>query len=316
MEQKKEQIATLIIGNFDGIHLGHQELLKQAWQLKIKDGVKSVLLTFDPHPADFLAKAAPPLLTTKEEKTLLLKYWFGVTEVVFLPFDAKMANLTPEEFVEQYIFQYYSLKNIIVGFNFHFGKDGSGDAKLLSQIAASHGANCTIVTPVEDNNGNIISSTAIRKSLQDGNLDQANAMLGYWYNICGKVIHGNEFGRTIGFPTANIAFPEGKVVPKYGVYAVVCSFFGQAWTGVANIGYRPTIDENCKALLLETNVLTDIDLPLYNEQMRVFLGKYIRPEQKFDSIQQLKEQIAKDKAAAEQFIDELPDNSHLPKFFK
>jgi riboflavin kinase/FMN adenylyltransferase len=284
----------MALGNFDGVHKGHQAVIGMAATLAGQTGRPLGVLTFDPHPARFFKPDLPPFaLTTLDQKLALLER-LGVDLAVVLPFDAALAALAPDAFAANILHERLGLSHAVAGYDFTFGKGRAGSTETLRSLGAQLGFGVTTVEPV--GNGMPYSSTAIRQALSDGAPATAAAMLGRWWRIAGTVAHGDKRGRTIGFPTANIALGD-YLRPRLGVYAVRMHVPGQPrpFDGVANLGSRPTVDG--QETRLEVH-LFDVALDLYGQVVEVELLEFIRPEQKFDGLPALKAQIAVDSASA------------------
>lgn len=250
------------------------------------------VVTFFPHPKEFFSGCARPLLTPLEEKSRQLAC-LGVDQLVLLPFNAELANLDAPTFVERILIQDLQATHISVGSDFHFGQGRSGNAELLRAIATHHNIPVTIVPLHNDTEGRI-SSSRIRQALVNGDLTKANQLLGRPYTMTGQVVLGQQLGRTIGFPTANLKLPSDKFIPRQGVYSVKA--FGilpnqKPLLGVMNIGNRPTVAG--QDLSVEVH-LFDWQGDIYGEVFTVSLERFIRPERKFESLDALKEQIAQD----------------------
>jgi len=255
-------------------------------------GAYATVVTFSPHPHEYFSRKARPLLTPVAEKTWQLAR-LGIHQLVMLPFNAALAELSPKEFVENILLEGLHAQRISVGSDFHFGKGRSGNAQTLTDIAAAHGVPVVQVA-LKHEAGDRISSSRIREALQTGQLETATKLLGRPYLLIGKVIKGKQLGRTIGFPTANLQLPEKKYLPRTGVYSV--RVYGAAnhdepLKGVMNIGTRPTVEG--RSLSVEVHILNWAG-DLYGQMLTISLEKFVRPEQKFDSLEALKTQIQQD----------------------
>ncbi|MGI5891489.1 MAG: riboflavin biosynthesis protein RibF [Bacillota bacterium] len=312
--QQNRNSRIVAIGNFDGLHLGHRALLEELHNKSAKMNLTAGVMTFEPHPLKFFSGKGPDLFFTKEQKRDFLYRFFAVDEVYFLPFDSVLANLSPRQFVQEILVDKYNCRHVIVGFNFLFAKDVAGNAELLRDICRDYDINVSIIPPVVCNYG-LISSSSIRAKLVQGDLEAANSMLGYCYFISGKVIKGQQLGRTIDFPTANIVPPEHNPLPAYGVYAVRGECDGQTWDGMANLGYRPTVARQ-KQLLLEVHLFNEKDLDLYGRELRIYFCHHLRPERCFSNFEQLKDQLTKDYADTKRYFEHFSGNQHLPKPIK
>ncbi len=262
----------------------------------------ATVVTFNPHPQEFFSGQAKALLTPPDEKVLQLAK-MGVEQLVLLPFARELANLSAEEFVAEILLRQLRSRHISVGEDFRFGRKRAGTAQLLQAIAAQDGIDVTIV-PLQTLDGERISSSLIREHLLNGNLPDANRLLGRSYTLVGSVVQGQQLGRKIGFPTANLQVPPEKFLPRYGVYAVrvhtpQLNADGTPINGVMNIGQRPTV--NGLHLTLEVH-LFDWSGDLYGQTLTVSLEQFLRPEQKFASLDALKTAIQADCEAARQIL--------------
>lgn len=297
--------TSIALGNFDGIHRGHQRVItpaiahaQQAQQTVIAgrsqpETLCPTVVTFDPHPREFFTGNLKRLLTPLPEKAELLSQ-LGIEQLVLLPFDRTLAALSPEEFVRDILIQKLKVQHISIGLDFCFGRSRSGNSTDLRLIASEMGVEVSIA-PLFKEEGDRISSSAIRAALIDGKLAIANQLLGRPYSLRGEVVHGQKLGRKIGFPTANIEFSATKFLPKYGVYAVQVSGtpFSTPQPGILNVGCRPTVDPDAVNPTVEVH-LFNVDQQLYGETLTLELLHYLRPEQKFESLDHLKAQIKQD----------------------
>ena len=281
--------TAVALGNFDGIHLGHRQVISPV--LKADGNARATVVTFNPHPREFFAGEPRSLLTPQEEKVLHLES-IGVEQFVLLPFNRELASLTPQQFVEQILVDQLQAQQISVGADFCFGCKRTGTAKDLQAIAATFGIGVTIV-PLLLFHGTRISSSAIREALMTGDVQTANRMLGRPYRLIGQVVKGQQIGRAIGFPTANLQLLSDKLVPRQGVYGVRIAGIhsDQSLLGVMNIGNRPTV--NGVAQTIEVHLL-DWSGDLYGRTLIVELEEFIRAEKKFGSLEELKAQIHAD----------------------
>jgi riboflavin kinase / FMN adenylyltransferase len=286
------------IGSFDGLHLGHQAVLTQLAAQGREYRLPVTLITFEPQPREyFMPEEAPPRLTRFREKLEVLRHC-GVDRVVCLRFNAWLASLTADEFIQRIMLDGLAVKYLVVGDDFRFGKGRIGDYALLEQAGKTHGF--PVVTMPTFNIGNHrVSSTRIRVALNEGDFSSAEALLGRPYWMSGRVAHGDKRGRTIGFPTANI-FLHRNAVPVNGVFAVeMCGIDDRPIPGVANVGTRPTVDGS--RALLEVH-LFDFDRDIYGRHVQVSFLKKLRPERKFESFELLKRQIELDAEQARAFF--------------
>lgn len=290
---------AVALGNFDGLHLGHQKLLRQARTLADEQGGDVLLLTFDPHPLAVLTDAAPALLTGREEKRRLAAE-LGVDCLLELPFTPELAAMSAEDFVQKILYEQLRADLLAVGFNFRFGARGRGDVGTLKSLDKLF-AMQTLVLPPFEVDGEAVSSSRIRGLLAKGEARAANRLLGRSFALCGRVIHGQELGRKLGFATANMAAKAGLALPAYGVYAARAKVAGGDFAAVVNIGVRPTVGE-AAAPVIEAHLLDVEGLDLYGQELRLEMVAEIRPERKFADLAALTAQIAKDKEVARQLL--------------
>jgi riboflavin kinase/FMN adenylyltransferase len=289
--------SAIALGNFDGVHLGHQKVLEPILAFTDEPAGERPYLTavtFTPHPREFFSGKSWQLLTPLPEKVEQLEK-LGIEQLVLLPFDRELAQLTPQQFVEEILVKQLQARRVSVGEDFCFGHRRAGTAADLQQLAAKFDVGVTVCTLKNCSDGGEavrISSSLIRQALAGGDIPQANRMLGRAYSLRGKVVRGQQLGRTLGFATANLALPPEKFLPANGVYGVsVFLEAGGKIPGVMNIGCRPTVAG--KEPTVEVHLL-DWSGDLYGQQLAVSLEEFLRPEQPFPSLDALKAQIAAD----------------------
>ena len=300
--QPEHRGNVVTIGNFDGVHLGHQAIIEQLKKQAKKFNVPATLMTFQPNPQDFFAgDAAPNKLSRFHDKMQLLKR-YGVDRVICIPFNQTLAELTAEDFINKILIQGLHAKHLVIGDDFQFGKNRQGDFHLLQASGKKHGFDVEN-TPTFLLDNERVSSTRIRQALAEGNLEKTQKLLGRPYHISGKVGHGDKRGRTIGFPTANIRLKQ-QIAPTNGVYAVKITGLNDLHSntqyGVANLGVRPTVDGSL--YLLEIH-LFDFNQDIYGKRINVHFEDYIRPEQKFNGLDALVAQIKQDTETAKTFFN-------------
>lgn len=280
------------IGTFDGVHLGHQKIITQITAAARDKDCDSLVLTFFPHPRMVLQEGTEmKQLNTIEEKTMLLGQ-LGVDHLVIHPFDKAFSRMTAEEFVKVVLVDTFRLKKIIIGYDHRFGRNRTADINDLITFGETYGFEVAQIS-AEELNDVSISSTKIRTALNEGNIELANNYLGYPYAVTGEVVKGQQLGRTIGYPTANISVREDyKLIPQNGVYVVKSTIQGKTVFGMMNIGNRPTV--NGTSQTIEVHFL-DFEQDLYNQTISVSLLKRLRSEQKFPSLDALKAQLLQDK---------------------
>jgi riboflavin kinase/FMN adenylyltransferase len=285
----------LAIGVFDGVHLGHRSVLHRALDdARAGDGT-AVAVTFDPHPAKILRPAGAPRLLTATEHKLRLISGLGIESVLVIRFTAEFAATPPEEFVLQLHAASHPLREICVGHEWSFGRGRAGNLEMLRKLGDRLGFD-EVGVPAVQIDGEIVSSTAIRAAVENGDLSRAGRLLGRDYSVLGTVIRGDKLGRSLGFPTANLS-AHNEQFPPNGVYAVSAVWRDQPLKGVANLGVRPTIHSETGERLLEIH-LFDFDRDIYDEDVEVTFVSCLRAEQKFSSLDALKAQISRDVAEA------------------
>lgn len=291
-----DQRAVVTIGAYDGVHLGHRAVIRQVREKAAAIGALSVVVTFDRHPASVVRPdAAPRLLTTAEQKIELLSQT-GVDAVVVVPFSAEQAKETPVDFVTRVLVNALRTQAVIVGSDFHFGHMRQGNITLLREMGERHDFTCEplVLVPRADGVNEPVSSTAIRRALAGGEIDSATRMLGRVHEVRGVVIEGDQRGRTIGFPTANVNIPSGMCLPADGVYAGIYRRpDGTEHTCAINLGRRPTFYANQDYSLLEVYLL-DFSGDLYGEEAAVQFVAFLRSEKQFGGLDELKAQLVKD----------------------
>jgi len=281
----------LAIGVFDGVHLGHQAVIRRALEAARRDGGAAVAVTFDPHPVRVLRPdQAPRLLTSTEHKLRLIRD-LGVAHQLVIHFDQAFAATPPEDFIRALVSAARPLREICVGFEWSFGKGRAGNLALLERLGAELGF-AEVGVPAVENDGEIISSTLIRRAVENGELPRAARLLGREFTILGTVVEGDRLGRRLGFPTANLS-AHNEQFPPNGVYAVEARRGDRRLPGVANIGVRPTVKDAGGERLLEVHLL-DFDEEIYGEDLEIAFRKFLRPERRFGSLDELRGQIASD----------------------
>jgi riboflavin kinase/FMN adenylyltransferase len=296
--------SVITIGAYDGVHLGHRVVIEQVRRRAEQEHAKSVVVTFDRHPASIVRpESAPRLLTSTDQKMELLEST-GIDAVVVVPFDEHQAAESPESFVDRVLVGCLATKVIVVGEDFHFGRHRDGNVDLLRKVGVDADFEVEPIQLVQRLDGvdEPVSSTAIRRALAGGDIERANAMLGRPYEMCGQVFTGDQRGRLLGFPTANVAVPSGMCLPADGVYAGWYERPNGDVHGCAiNLGRRPTFYEHADASLLEAHLL-DVDVDLYGENARVKFTHFLRSERKFDGVDALIAQLSQDVNSARELL--------------
>lgn len=293
-------VAT--VGTFDGVHLGHREIIKHLNKVAHDSNGESVLITFDPHPRHVIDPTGDEvrLLTLTEEKIWLLNKT-GLDYMLIIPFDAEFASLTFDHFVAEYLSEKLKVKHVVVGYDHAFGKGREGNFERLSELGKMMGFTCEQIDERKVN-GQVVSSTRIRNFLAEGDVTHANELLGHEFFIFGEVVQGNRLGNTIGFPTINLGhFARHKLIPAMGVYASRVEIDGIMYQGMTNIGVRPTLDAS--DLTIETHIF-DFDQDIYGKRVVVTFTGWIREERKFTGLQELMGQLVMDKSRALEIFSE------------
>lgn len=306
-ELKNKYPATVIaLGTFDGLHLGHTDVINTARDYAERSGLKLAVFTFSNHPLALIRPDLVPVRIISAEEKIKLLESFGVDYLINIPFTEDFAALSPDEFLDR--LACFNYRCLVVGENFTYGFLGSGKTEMLERSGRKNGFD-VIVRPLVKMNGNVVSSTGIRNLIQAGHIEYANRMLGRAYAITGKIVHGEQRGRKLGFPTANIELLHGEMaVPAPGVYAVTASIEGSIYEGMGNIGNNPTFND-VEHARLEVN-LFNCSGDLYGKTMSVQFHKYIRAEKKFSGVEELCRQIEEDKKAIKTYFlnkKQLPD---------
>jgi riboflavin kinase/FMN adenylyltransferase len=279
--------TTFALGYFDGIHLGHQELLKKVKEISSNDNTLSGIFTFTEHPLHFiLPEYVPELLTTNIEKSCLVqKYKFDYN--IFQKIDDHFMKMTAEDFIVNVLVKRLNIKNIVIGFNYHFGYKGKGNAEVLKKYEEKYGFKTYIIPPIsiEDN---IVSSTLIRGMIKEGNMEDVSRYLGRNFSVRGNVVSGKKLGRQINIATANIEIDENKIMPHTGVYVTKTEVNGNMYESVTNVGYNPTFTNH--PFSVETHIL-DFEKEIYGKLIKVEFLHKLRDEKRFNDIDELVQQM-------------------------
>lgn len=290
-EKERQQVPlAMALGNFDGVHKGHQLLLHNCVKESQINSWSSAVLLWNPHPAQILkSEQKMKFLNTPEQKYQLMEA-LGIRYLFLLPFNAQIAALSPVEFVQKYLVDLLGVKKVFVGFNYSFGQKGSGTPELLQTLGKERGFAVAVTEPVQVD-GELVSSSLIRQKFREGDIPAAAKLLGYDPVLEGKVVTGKQRGSGMGFPTANIEVAEEHILPSFGVYAALAEYEGVFLPAVLNIGVKPTFDSN--QVTVEVHIL-GFSKNIYKQDLKVKLIKKIRAEQKFRSKDELKRQICCD----------------------
>ena len=284
-----EKGTYIALGSFDGLHKGHLSLINEVKKISSENNGFSAVLTFTRHPLEEICKEKAPKLIMKNEYKFEVLDKAGIDFVIMREFNKKFMEKTPEEFIKMLI-EEYNVKGIVVGFNYKFGYKNTGNVELLKELAPKYGYILRVMDPFVYK-GEVISSTRIRKAISEGNVKDARNMLSRPYSIEGEVVHGKKLGRTIGFPTANIKIEKNLVIPAKGVYYTNILYNNNIYRAITSVGNNPTV--NGEKLSIEPFIL-NFDKEIYGEVIRIYFIERMRNEKKFDSIDDLVEQLKKD----------------------
>ncbi|MFT4536096.1 MAG: riboflavin kinase/FMN adenylyltransferase [Saprospiraceae bacterium] len=295
--------AVITIGSFDGVHRGHQKIIKRINHLANEIDGESVIITFDPHPRKIIYPKDDTLvlLNTLDEKIDLIER-FGVDNLVIVPFSVEFSQQPPREYIERFLLNNFNPSYIVIGYDHRFGLNREGNIDLLAEYSTEHNFKVTQIKKQELEDITI-SSSKIRDAIKEGDIEEANQFLNHKYKISGVVSHGDKIGKTIGYPTANIKVEEkSKLIPQEGVYVVICDIEGLEKNGMMYIGTRPSISGVIHKQKIEVNIF-DFNDDIYNKPIEVSVLRRLRGDQKFDSLNDLKDQLAKDEIAARESLD-------------
>jgi len=304
-EFKQIHNAVVTIGTFDGVHIGHQKIISRLLEVAKKNGGETVILTFFPHPRMILHPDDMniKLISSMDEKAEKLAA-LGIDHLIITPFTRDFSNLSPQEYIKEVLIEKIGTRHIIIGYDHRFGKDRKGGMKELQSFASDFGFDVEEI-PEQDINDVAVSSTKIRNAILSGDAKTASEFLGYTFQLYGKVIKGDQLGRVLGFPTANLFIEENyKLIPSDGIYVVSIDILAEKVStktakGMAYIGHRPTI--NGMSRNIEVNIF-DFDKDIYGQSIRINFLEYLRGDKKFNSLEDLKEQLIKDEKAARKIL--------------
>lgn len=301
MKRETDGGKVIALGFFDGVHRGHAELLKKTAETARRLGATAAAVTFDRHPENLIMGQPVPLINTPVDRAELMRRLYGIEEVIFAHFDEQMMHMPWDGFVTHFLAGQLEARHLVAGHDFHFGYKGQGNPARLREKCAELGIGCDIVPKVEYD-GITVSSTYIRKLIAQGEMERADEFLGHPHTFSCKVVHGRKIGSSIGIPTINMPIPEGILVPARGVYATRAYVDSVCYPAVTNVGVRPTVDDS-QNVVMETFIL-DFTGDLYGKEARVEFYRHLRPEIRFSSLEELREQIHRDIQAARQYLAE------------
>ena len=295
-----EKRRVIALGFFDGVHIGHSALMRKVLDIGIEKHLTPSVITFDTHPLSLISGKAVPLINSPEDRTGLIHRIFGIGDIIFLHFDKRTAGMPWDVFIEHLV-EEFGARHLVAGHDFKFGSGGKGSHELLSMKCADMGIGCDII-PEVIYDGVTSSSTYIRGLISSGDMERANSFLGHPHVLTDIVRYGYRLGRTLGTPTINMCFQDGVLIPAFGVYATKAYPDNEAvYPGVTNIGVRPTVDNGAGQITAETHIL-NYQGNLYGRRVRVEFYKRLRPEIKFNDIDELKAQIKRDCGATMEYF--------------
>lgn len=297
-QYKNPHPSVVALGCFDGVHRGHAAVISEAKRIAGEQNLCCIVWTFDMPPRNFFVKGSVPLLTDCAEKQEQINR-LGADVLVSVPFDASVSSLSPEDFFTDILYRGLSARHIVCGFNFTFGKGGTGNTHTLRDLCREAGMGLSVLPPVciDDE---VVSSSRIRALIQEGDSESATRCLGRPYSFSAPVIHGQHLARKLGFPTFNQCLPEGFAIPRYGVYASYATLDGKTYPGITNVGIRPTVGGNQPCA--ETHLFGFSD-NLYGKKMRVHFLHFLRPEICFSSVEALSAQVHQDIQSARLYFE-------------
>lgn len=297
MTERKRVIA---LGFFDGVHRGHGALLSLCAQRAAERNAVPAAFTFDAHPGSVITGSPTPLLSTPADRAGLMRRCYGIQDVIVGHYDKAMMTMPWREFVTEYLVKANGAVGLVAGHDYHFGYKGEGNPQRLQELCGELGLGCDIVPKVELD-GITVSSTYIRSLIAQGEMAQAVRFLGHPHVLTGAVNHGKKLGSTLGFPTVNLRFPAGIIVPAHGVYATrVVLADGRSFAAVTNVGVRPTVDQG-DTVTVEGYIL-DFDGDLYGQELRMEFYDFLRPERRFDSLQDLHDEVMRNAQTTRDFF--------------
>jgi riboflavin kinase/FMN adenylyltransferase len=299
-EVKLDQNSVITLGTFDGFHLGHQQIVDTVVQKSRQSAGRSFLITFDPHPRKVIpGRNDVKILSTLDEKVVVLEQ-LGMENLFVINFTTEFSRQSPDEFVEKYLVKGIGLREVVIGYDHHFGKSRDGNFELLQKLGSKYDFSVTLI-PEYSVDGETISSTKIRKALLAGDVSKAGKMLGRHYSFKGTIVHGDGRGRQLGFPTANLSIDnEDKLIPAKGIYAAECVVENEKHFGLLSLGSRPTFHEDGK--VIPEFYIFDFDKDIYDEVMQVNMVEKIRDEEKFNSIDELIIRMKKDEEVGRKIL--------------
>ena len=297
-EHQSERYTAITIGKFDGVHIGHGELLTELKKRK-EEGMSTLVFTFSKSPQNYLNQTEEMSIFSKQEKLEYFHQISWVDEYYEVQVTKEFLGLSPEEFVVKYLLRKFKAKHIIVGEDFRFGCNKSGDVSLLKKMGEKYNFSVTSIKKIGRQEMEV-SSTEIRRVLEQGDMERANEILGHPFYLMGNVQHGRRLATDLGFPTANVEYPKDKIQIPFGVYATRIEIEEKSFYGITNVGTKPTVTSEKK--VISESYLFDFNEEIYEKRIKIYFYKFLRPEMKFETIEQLKLQIREDVKNAEDMV--------------
>lgn len=292
---------VMALGFFDGIHVGHAALINKIKQRAEETGAEPAVLTFDVHPDNLVFKKTVPLINSAEDRENILSRCFGIDDVVVIHFNQRVMHMDWQDFIDELIDE-MNLRWIVVGHDFCFGYKGLGTAEKLKAYCAERGVGCDII-PAVCRDGVVVSSTLIRQLIETGEMEKANEYLGHPHTLTDVIRTGYHLGTKMGTPTINMSFPQGVIIPRHGVYAAMAYIDGQEYMSVTNVGIRPTVSDSGNVNV--ESFLLDFRGNLYGHRARIDFYKFLRPERKFDDVNELAAQIKSDAQTTREYFERI-----------
>lgn len=292
---------VMALGFFDGIHVGHAALINKIKQRAEETGAEPAVLTFDVHPDNLVFKKTVPLINSAEDRENILSRCFGIDDVVVIHFSQRIMHMDWQDFIDELIDE-MNLRWIVVGHDFCFGYKGLGTAEKLKAYCAERGVGCDII-PAVCRDGVVVSSTLIRQLIETGEMEKANEYLGHPHTLTDVIRTGYHLGTKMGTPTINMSFPQGVIIPRHGVYAAKAYIDGQEYMSVTNVGIRPTVSDSGNVNV--ESFLLDFCGNLYGHRARIDFYKFLRPERKFDDVNELAAQIKSDAQTTREYFERI-----------
>ena len=302
MEEREQKGRVIALGFFDGVQLGHGALLRRVREAAQAEGAVPSAVTFTTHPENLILHNPMPLLSSPADRADLMRRYYGIRDVILVPFDERMMHMHWRDFITEYLVKEYRAVHLVAGHDFHFGYKGEGNPRRLAETCRELGIGCDIIPKVEED-GITISSTYIRTLIAQGEMERANLFLGHPHTLTNTVRHGKRLGSALGFPTVNLQFPAGVLVPAFGVYA--CRVWlenGESRMAVTNVGTRPTVDDGDR--VNAEGFILDFDGDLYGQSVRMEFYKRLRGEKKFPSLEELRREVMRNADETRAFFAE------------